>query len=57
MLEWFKGKRTYITAILAGVFNFGVAVGWWPLDNQVWMTINALFGSFGLGFLRAGFSK
>jgi hypothetical protein len=57
MLEWLKGKKTYITAILAGVFNFGVAVGWWPLDNQVWVSINALLASFGLGFLRAGVNK
>ena len=57
MLEWLKGKKSYITGLLFGLFNFGVAVGWWPLDNQVWLAINSILVSMGWGFMRAGISK
>ena len=57
LLAFLEGKKTYITAILFGVFNFGYAMGWWALDNEIWIAINSLLAMFGLGFLRAGIKK
>ena len=57
MLEWLEGKKTFIVAILFGVFNVGVAVGWWPLDSEIIIAINSVLASFGFGFLRAGVNK
>ena len=57
ILEWFSGKRTYITAFLFGLFNFGLGMGWWTPDNQIIITVNSLLAMFGFGFLRAGVTK
>jgi len=57
ILNWLNGKKTYITAFLFGVFNFGVAMGWWTPDNQLITTVDALLGSLGLAFLRSGVTK
>jgi hypothetical protein len=54
IIEWLKGKKTYLVAFVAAVFNFGIAVGWWTADNQLWVAINMILASFGLGTLRAG---
>ena len=54
ILEWLKGYKTYIVAFVAALFNFGVAVGWWSFDNQIWLAINTILASLGLGTLRAG---
>ena len=56
-IEFLQGKKTYITAILFGIFNFGYAMGWWALDNEIWIAVNSLLAMFGLGFLRAGIKK
>lgn len=57
LINFLNGKKTYITAILFGVFNVGVAVGWWTPDNQLIIAINSLFATFGFAFLRAGVTK
>ncbi len=57
ILEWLKGKKSYITAVLFGVFNLGVSVGWWPVDSATWTAINAFFATIGWGFMRAGVAK
>ena len=57
LIDWLSGKKTYITAFLFGLFNFGIAMGWWTVDNQVWLGINSLLAMLGWGFLRAGVSK
>lgn len=55
--DWLDGKRTYITILLAAVFNVGVAAGWWTPDNELLTALNMVFAAFGLGFLRAGVNK
>jgi hypothetical protein len=57
LLESLSGKKTYITAVLAAIFNLGLAFGWWTADNQVIIAINGLLAAFGFGFLRAGVTK
>ena len=57
IIEFLTGKKTYITAFIFGVFNFGFALGWWTLDNSVWLAINSLLSMLGFGFLRAGVKK
>ena len=54
ILEFLEGKKTYIVAFLFGVFNIGLAMGWWTADNQIIVTINSLLAMLGFGFLRAG---
>lgn len=56
-MKWLQGKRTYITAILFGVFNVGVLLGWWTADSEIITLVNTVLGAFGLGFLRAGMKK
>jgi hypothetical protein len=57
MLDWLKGKKSYITAALFGVFNFGASVGWWALDSETWVAVNTVLATLGWGFMRAGVSK
>jgi len=57
ILEFLNGKKTYITAALFAIFNFGQEVGWWAFDNQVWQIANYVLGALGLAFLRAGVTK
>ena len=57
ILEFLKGKRSYITAFLFAVFNFGIAVGFWAFDNQIWILVNTILGALGFGFMRAGISN
>ena len=57
IINFFSGRKTYITAILFAVFNLGLALGYWEADNQVIVTINTLLGAFGFSFLRAGITK
>ena len=57
IIEWLSGKKSYILAIIAGVFNFGLAMAWWTADNQTWVAVNALLASlFGMT-MRAAVSK
>ena len=57
ILDTLSGKKTYIVAVLAAIFNMGVAFGWWATDSQVIITINSILAACGLGFLRAGVTK
>ena len=57
VIDFLKGKKTYITATLFGIFNLGVALNWWMPDNQAVLAINTLLGVFGFAFLRAGVTK
>jgi len=57
IIAFLDGKKTYIVAILFGVFNVGVALGWWTADSTVIQAINVVLGSFGFGFMRAGIKK
>jgi hypothetical protein len=54
MIEWLNGKKTYIVAIVALVFNLGCSVGWWTPDNQTWVAIDGILASlFGMTFRSA----
>ena len=57
ILVWLDGKKTYIVAILAAVYNIGLAFQWWTADNQYVTLVNTVLATFGLAFLRAGVSK
>ena len=55
VLKFLEGKRTYITAALLAVCNFGVALGWWTWEQAA--VANGVLASFGLAFLRMGVDK
>lgn len=57
LVNWLDGKKTYITAFLFAVFNFGASVGWWQLDSAVWEGINYVLAALGFGFMRSGVKK
>ena len=57
VLLWLQGKKTYITVIVAVIFNAGVAFKLWNVDNATWAAIDTILGALGLGFLRAGIAK
>lgn len=52
MLNFLKGKKTYILAALAGVTVFCNAVGW--IDSGTTATILGLLGAGGLATIRHG---
>lgn len=57
VISFLQGKKTYITAVLFGIFNLGLAIGWWTPDNQVVLAVNSIFATFGWAFMRAGVTK
>ena len=57
VLEWLRGKKTYIIVITAFIFNIGVMAGVWALDSQLWEIINYILGFLGIGAVRAGIKK
>lgn len=48
LLEKLKGKRTYLTALVAGLLTAAQFLGY-EIPEWIW----PLLGAFGLGFLRA----
>ena len=54
ILEFLKGKKTYIVAAVAGVLAAAqVLYPGFAVPEWVWIAL----GAFGLGFLRAGVEK
>ena len=49
------GKKTYITAVVAALASFAMAMGW--LSQGQYQVILGLLGSLGLAALRAGIEK
>jgi hypothetical protein len=49
------GKKTYITAVVAALASFALAMGW--LTNEQYQVILGLLGSLGLAALRSGVAK
>jgi hypothetical protein len=49
------GKKTYITAAVAALASFALAVGW--LSQGQYEVVLGLLGSLGLAALRAGVAK
>lgn len=55
VIKFLEGKKTIICAILLGICNVGVAMGWWTWENA--SVANGILASFGLAFLRMGVDK
>lgn len=53
LINWFKGKRTYLIAIATAVYGLGIASGWW----QHSVAVDAILGGGGLAALRAGITN
>jgi hypothetical protein len=52
--DFLVGKKTYIVLAVALIFNLGVALGFWPVDNQTWGVVDSILIFLGLGTVRAG---
>ena len=50
-----NGKKTYITAVVAALASFALAMGW--LSQEQYQVVLGLLGSLGLAALRAGVAK
>jgi hypothetical protein len=50
-----EGKKTYITAVVAALASFALAMGW--LSQEQYQVVLGLLGSLGLAALRAGVAK
>jgi len=57
IMTFLNGKKTYIVAVLFGVYNVGLALGYWAHDSGLITAINGVLASFGFGFLRSGVGK
>jgi len=51
-MDWLKGKKTYITALVIGLLAAAQALGY-PIPEWIY----AILGGLGLGTLRAGVAK
>ena len=49
------GKKTYITAVVAALASFALAMGW--LSQEQYQVILGLLGSLGLAALRSGVAR
>jgi hypothetical protein len=49
------GKKTYITAVMAALASFALAMGW--LSQEQYQVVIGLLGSLGLAALRSGVAK
>jgi hypothetical protein len=49
------GKKTYITAVVAALASFALAMGW--LNQDQYQVILGLLGSLGLAALRSGVAR
>ena len=55
MLDFLKGKKTYIVMIVGVIVNGAVVMGLVPVEYLA--LINTVLGFLGLGAIRAGISK
>lgn len=55
MLDFLKGRKTYLVMIVGVLINGAVAMGLIP--DQFIDVINTILGFLGLGAIRAGISK
>lgn len=57
ILEWLKGKKTYIIVIVGAIVNALIALGYIPADGTIVQLIDIIFlALFGVA-LRAGVTK
>jgi len=57
LMEWLKGKKSYILLFVAFIFNLGVLSGWWATDNATWSAIDLLIASLLGASFRAAITK
>jgi hypothetical protein len=50
-----EGKKTYITAVVAALASFALAMGW--LSQEQYEVVLGLLGALGLAALRAGVAR
>lgn len=50
VIEWLKGKKTYIVAVASAVYTLGIQFGWW----QHSVAIDGVLGASAVAALRAG---
>lgn len=55
VIEFLKGKKTYIVAIVIAVLNLAVALGYINPDHLT--QINLVLGALGLGAIRDAIGK
>ena len=55
LIEWLRGKKTYLLALAAGVLTALRALE--LIDDRTYETLLGLVGAGGLAALRAGVSK
>ena len=55
LMDYLKGKKTYIVMVVGVIANGCVAMGY--LDPQYIATINTVLGFLGLGTIRHGIQK
>lgn len=53
VLEWLKGKKTYIMIVVGAIDQIGVLQGYWDANHLR----EVVEGAFGLIFLRAGIAS
>ena len=54
-MDWLKGKRTYIVAVVGVLVNGAWAMGY--IDPSLLPIVNTVLGFLGLAALRAGVKK
>ncbi len=58
IIEYLKGKKTYIASVIAAVMNLAILFGWLgPLTAEQIIAIEALLGALLGTTLRAAVSK
>lgn len=57
VLEWLKGKKTYIIVIVGAILNVLIELGTIPADGTVVQLINVIFLALFGAALRAGVTK
>lgn len=55
IVEFLRGRKTYLVAILVGLNHVGVMLGFWTWDQA--MMVNSILAPFGLAFIRAAIDK
>lgn len=57
VMEWLKGKKTYIVVIVGALIDVLIALGVIPADGTVVQIINVVFLALFGAALRAGVTK
>jgi hypothetical protein len=55
LIEFLKGKKTYVVGLLMAFGTFAQAVGW--IDTPTWEKVMGILAALGIVALRAGINK